>query len=1208
MLVLAGIAGLAPAAQPAMAEAVVVSGTSDGYDNSVYYLGNDDTGTDSNNTLTINSGTFVGAAGGSSVSTFSEGMDDSSENTDTAAVSGNSLIINDPSDTYQERDWAAGGVAINKDVTGNTVTVNYSTTATEDHIYNNIDDDIIGGSTITGSASDNKTYINGVKYNEDNSFWASPYYVYGGYSYIGPVSGNEVHLNGGFINNNVAAGAQGNADGSTTTDVMDTYLSDYAESLSFTKTGDVTDNKIYVDGAYVVGTVYGGYMYVPASSDGAIVQPGSITGNTVDVSNSANIYSVYGGYGYYTNAGNSPISMTDNTVTIKDSIVGDGHVAGGYAETDDYTGQAVVSGNKVTLTNATVNPSTPWNNRSIEIYGGSMTSDACTGSTVDDNEVTVSDSTIGTTQAYTITVAGGYGEYDTVSNNTLTVSGSTFQLSDLNQYQWIILAGGEKDYVAEESDTEGNVVNNTATLTDNTIVLNTGHPVMITGGLNGYRSNREYNVYWFGAQDSIGNTLNMSGNIIGAAAASATENENYIAGGVAVGRDWNEGTVGNTFVYTYYPANATSNTANITSGTVGVNALDVNYIAGGMVLTDGNAQSNTLNISGGTIGAVSGNTNYVNGGYTALGDATGNTLNISGGTIGTASGSNSYIAGGYTASGTASGNTVNISGGTFGEAASASDTETSEETGTAAEDDATDITTLSNYIAGGYSADGEASDNTVNLTGTALETTFSLYGGLGQTSTGNTLNVYTKGNSVGNLGYFQNINFYIPAGTESGDTMLTVTGTADVSGAAIKAGIQDESLLNTPKTITLIYDANGITTSDKTTYGALSDSDTANGTIKVVDAAFLTANATIGKTDDNTIAITLPAKPSDVITPDNNNGSNSNNSSSNSSSGNSEEVIDLSKITLSKDTKLFAETREASLDIVKGGANLLTGAASSAAASAWKEDGKTGAAFVPYAAIGGNSLRHDTGSYVDSHGLAANVGFVRKIDRDGATDTIMPFIEYGRGTYDSHLDDGARDDGNNHYTGAGILVRRDFLNGLYYEGSARAGYMKGDFHGLIEGYMVRYDSGTPYLAMYAGLGKVYTRGSSSYDVYGKFFWTHLGSDSAIIRSSLGNAKYDFGSANSYVTRIGLRWTKDYSDLSSLYAGIGWDYEFDSETRANYETWQTPRPSEQGSSGFLELGWKSKVTDQHPWGFDIRATGWAGKQRGITYYVGAGHKF
>ena len=39
--------------------------------------------------------------------------------------------------------------------------------------------------------------------------------------------------------------------------------------------------------------------------------------------------------------------------------------------------------------------------------------------------------------------------------------------------------------------------------------------------------------------------------------------------------------------------------------------------------------------------------------------------------------------------------------------------------------------------------------------------------------------------------------------------------------------------------------------------------------------------------------------------------------------------------------------------------------------------------------------------------------------------------------------------------------------------------------------MTRYESGSPYLAAQAGLGKIYTKDRDTYDVYGKFFYTHL---------------------------------------------------------------------------------------------------------------------
>ena len=89
--------------------------------------------------------------------------------------------------------------------------------------------------------------------------------------------------------------------------------------------------------------------------------------------------------------------------------------------------------------------------------------------------------------------------------------------------------------------------------------------------------------------------------------------------------------------------------------------------------------------------------------------------------------------------------------------------------------------------------------------------------------------------------------------------------------------------------------------------------------------------------------------------------------------------------------------------------------------------------------LGGFNLRHETGSYVDTNGMAANLGFARQYERDGYVDTLMPFFEYGRSDYTSHLDDGARGDGDQHYTGGGILYRIDRDDGLHYEAMIRAG-------------------------------------------------------------------------------------------------------------------------------------------------------------------------
>ena len=55
----------------------------------------------------------------------------------------------------------------------------------------------------------------------------------------------------------------------------------------------------------------------------------------------------------------------------------------------------------------------------------------------------------------------------------------------------------------------------------------------------------------------------------------------------------------------------------------------------------------------------------------------------------------------------------------------------------------------------------------------------------------------------------------------------------------------------------------------------------------------------------------------------------------------------------------------------------------------------------------------------------------------------------------------------------------------------------------------------------------------------------------------------------------MRWTRDFDQIRSLYAGIGW---------------------------------KSKIDNSHPWGVDLKATGWTGKQEGGTFFATISHNF
>ena len=718
-------------------------------------------------------------------------------------------------------------------------------------------------------------------------------------------------------------------------------------------------------------------------------------------------------------------------------------------------------------------------------------------------------------------IAGGRSMKGAASGNQVTLSGVSLNLPDATPSS-LKIAGGE----TESGNADGNTVT-LDTITSSGIVyggrVGNGNNVVATVNMS---------VLPVSAEESTETDTSKEADPI---STSASRNSVTITGSQVEGVYGGVGQIGS----------AKGNIVTITDSSVEMEA--VGGETGGWIRQPGqlkDAENNQVIVNGSsTIGTVVGgeaaaaNTFYD--GVQTSGKSSGNTVTINDGTV------KNSVLGGHSAMSDAIGNTVNIAGGIIG----------TESSGTA--DD--------NAIAGGFAEEGQANNNTVNITGGTLGAMMSLYGGYSEKgSSSNTLNLHTKGNTVKNLGYFQNLNFYVPEGTAAGETMVTVTGNADVSKAVIQAGIEKTTKLAPGQAINLIYDAGGIKT-DGTSYSMMSGKDI------VSDAGFVDRKAAVKKQDDNTIVVYVPKDEKGTIHPD---------------------------------TKIIPEDRENGINTIKNAGDLV----SNAAEGAWKEDHDVDAKFVPYAIVGGYDLHYNTGSYIDSNGMAANVGLIRRIRRDGAIDTVMPFLEYGRSNYASFLDDGARGDGRQHYTGGGVLLRRDLDDGKYYEGAIRAGRLKGDFHGIIDSTALRYDSSAPYVAAQAGAGKIYAKDRDTYDLYGKFFWTHLGSDTATIRNSRGEAKYEFDDINSYRTRLGMRWTRNFDKVRSLYVGIGWDYEFDSKARAFYDAYRTDTPTVKGSSEFLELGWKSKVTSDHPWGVDLKATGWTGKQEGGTLFATVSRSF
>ena len=605
-----------------------------------------------------------------------------------------------------------------------------------------------------------------------------------------------------------------------------------------------------------------------------------------------------------------------------------------------------------------------------------------------------------------------------------------------------------------------------------------------------------------------------------------------------------------------------------------------------------------------------------------------NTVNLIRGTYQNVFGG-SASASGTAATALAEKNTINISGGTYQDVIYAGDASAGSGAGSVA----------------------TVRDNKIVITGTPNLSAAQLYGHYAEGATkniaGNALVIKeTKGITAKSIEGFQKLEFWLPAGMTRNDTMLTVTSSSNTNlgGTAITAHLRGDE---TEKRLRLLHTTNAqITTNTATTmnvFKGVSDATVAKIgitknkkelIIKVDGSAIDDAEAPQPKpptpqpkpptpqpkpptpqpkpptpqpkpptpqpkpptpqpkpptpqpkpptpqpkppTPQPKPPTPQPKPPTPPPTPD-------------------------FRGQIEDNRKSIVETMTGSAAFLRAGADLFAGAgiASASIQTAGADD------FTAFAAVSGASMRYETGSYVEMRGMNLAVGFARALRGSNVRLLFGPMVEYGRGNYDSYVND-AHGDGSVRYVGGGAFVRQEQKGGMFYEGSLRFGRADMDYAAdLPTGRTpthTSYDTDTNYFGAHLGLGQRITEQSGSErELYVRYFYTRQNGTDATLSTG---ERYCFDAAHSHRLRAGARW-KVPQKGGALILGAAAQYEFGGETDATVEVggraYDTPAPTLKGFSGSLELGWKASLSENAT--ADISVTGWAGKQRGVSVRAG-----
>ena len=279
---------------------------------------------------------------------------------------------------------------------------------------------------------------------------------------------------------------------------------------------------------------------------------------------------------------------------------------------------------------------------------------------------------------------------------------------------------------------------------------------------------------------------------------------------------------------------------------------------------------------------------------------------------------------------------------------------------------------------------------------------------------------------------------------------------------------------------------------------------------------------------------------------------------------------------------------------LRAGADLFAGAgiASASIQTAGADD------FTSFAAVSGASMRYETGSYVEMRGMNLAVGFARALRGSNGRLLFGPMVEYGRGNYDSYVND-AHGDGTVRYIGGGAFIRQEEKDGTFYEGSLRTGRTGMDYTGDLAGSSASYDTHVNYLGAHLGLGQKRTqKNGTDLEMYLRYFYTRQNGTDETVYTNGSPEKAHFDAVTSKRLRLGARYTHKDAQANEMYAGLAWEFEFGGKASAIFGEDAAPSPSLRGGSALLELGYRFAPKNSRV-SYGLNLVGWQGKREGIS---------
>ncbi|WP_303997255.1 autotransporter outer membrane beta-barrel domain-containing protein [Megamonas hypermegale] len=469
-----------------------------------------------------------------------------------------------------------------------------------------------------------------------------------------------------------------------------------------------------------------------------------------------------------------------------------------------------------------------------------------------------------------------------------------------------------------------------------------------------------------------------------------------------------------------------------------------------------------------------------------------------------------------------------------------------------------DFTGKTDSIYAGYSENGAVNNNDIELQQTANVENLALYGA-NKAGSNNTLTVNSWQGNVKNIGNFNTVNFTNLAWQpNNAQAVINITGTEKIDLSNTKVNVEKIAL------------AGGQTINAGQSMNLISGNQIDNftqGTVKTTAGVTTDVEAQVAG-DGKNVAMTVTS------------------------------------VGVNEQTDLVAENRAVAAAFLNQGGDLISDGLDSLT-------DQYGYGMKTFAAVYGNRSTYDVNSDLKINGWSEIIGIGEKKRFNDSDFAYGVFYENGSGnyrTYNEFNNEFFCGDGDLVYNGGGIAARLSKDNGMYFEGSLRAGTLKSEMSNALKdgsGNSYGYENDSTYYGAHVGVGRVLKLDENrDLDIYGKFFHTYIDGDNFTVAGD----RFSFDSVTSDRLRIGAQLTTNKNNKWSTHYGLAYEYEFNGDSDMKAGQFDLPTQSLEGGTIIGEIGLTYQGSEFSPWSLDLNLRGYEGQREGFSGHVQATYTF